>query len=139
MYSKKIKIISITIAMVVITCIIAVFAMGDGGGGRPNEEANPRPESQVEEIDNQALSKVNPEEKNEILQQAGLPYENNRFAITFKFDEGVDQGFRLVVIDKTTPSGISPQVRQEALDYLKVRGVETQQLQIDYKGRNDAR
>ncbi len=84
---------------------------------------------------NSELSKVNPEESNPLLVQAGLPYENDQYAITYRFDQQKPSGVVLIVIDKTNTGAVSVDVRAATARYLNDRNIPLNSVTIEYKTR----
>lgn len=81
----------------------------------------------------QNISNANPEERILLVKKARLPYENDRYAISYREDTTLEAGAVLRVIDKTPGTQINPGVRTEAIDYLKSKGVEPSSVIIEYE------
>ncbi|MGI9027567.1 MAG: hypothetical protein ACR2FM_01830 [Candidatus Saccharimonadales bacterium] len=80
------------------------------------------------------LTSVNPEENHPILSKAGLPHEEDAYAITYRFDDQAPSGVVIVVIDKVNKT-VSDKVRSTAINYLKTRSVPVESLTVEYRAR----
>lgn len=90
-------------------------------------------QAETSESAQESMGEVNPEEKNSLLLKAGLPYENDSYAITYRFDDAQDEGVTIIVIDKTSKTTGSPTIKSTVYDYFKVRGIDSNNLNIEYE------
>jgi len=123
------------VALCVTIAILALFWVGFNkrSDDRARYSANGTKLQRQEEPVSQDLSSTDPEERNPLLSKAGLPYENDQYAIAYRLNDDAPYGVVLKVIDKTGEGKVSQAVRNEALDYLAERGIQPNSIKIEYE------
>lgn len=128
--------------LVLVTAILGVLALSviflatKDSGDSPESTAISS-DASTGNIEN--LDMVNPEEGNALLKQAGLPYENDVYAITYRMEPSELSRVILIVIDKSPGGGVSASVRNQALKYLYDRSIDESDVKIEYRNVADAR
>lgn len=120
------------IIALVILCVLFFIMFSQNNSSEESIDDSSSSTSEVNQPPG-ALSSVNPEERNSVLLKAGLPYENDSYAITYRFDDNQASGATIIVIDKIDKSIGSPNMRLTAEEYFKVRGININDLNVEYE------
>lgn len=120
-----------SVLLLLIFAVLAIQRFGQKSSENSNTNKNEASDTSSNELPGY-LDGVNLEDNYPIVRQAGVPFENNQFAIMFSVASDAPKGVIFYAIDKTSRDGMSSEIQAAVVSYFTQHGIDVSTITIKY-------